>query len=96
MTDRYDIYKCYACKAENIDERDIDIRTTFYGTLEEPPEYEWHCPHCGSEEIDEMPWCAGCGDVRVSDEDDLCDECYMESVADQEERWAEERGMTND
>ena len=93
MTERYDIWKCNSCKAEHIDERDIDSRCVFGGSLEEPAEYEDRCPDCGSTDIEEMPWCDACGDVRVFDDGDLCETCYLESVAHLEERHNIERGI---
>ena len=77
---------------------DFDLKCEFYGSREEPPEYSAWCPSCGkdAELIDEATWCRGCEDVIVNDENELCDDCYMESVADQEQRWAEEHGIDKD
>lgn len=75
-------------------EYDMDKTCVFAETRYEPAEWEAFCPDCGknADDIPEAEWCRGCEDVIVEKENELCDECYMESVADQLERWKEEHG----
>ena len=39
--------------------------------------YEYyHCPHCGSDDIDEAVECAVCGDYFIDDGEEICEECF--------------------
>ena len=75
---------------------DMEKNCVFHATREEPAEYEAFCPDCGknADDIPEATWCRGCEDEIVQHDDELCPECYMESIENQYDRWKEERGLT--
>jgi hypothetical protein len=64
-------------------EDDLRSECTFFGTREEPPEYEAFCPQCNTtwENMDEVPQCVSCHDKFVRDEGDNCAEC-LEAIAE--------------
>jgi hypothetical protein len=68
------------CKSCNEISRldDCKQHCVFAGSLEEPAEWETLCPHCGSDQTEELTtaYCRSCGDVVVSDYGEQCSECY--------------------
>lgn len=42
------LYNCNTCGAYDMKQEDLDSRCVFNATQEEPAEYEFHCPECGS------------------------------------------------
>lgn len=65
---------------------------TFHGTREEPPEYEVFCPECHGawDDMVDVPYCAGCGDVFVKNEGDTCPECTDAILEDKRDGEREE------
>lgn len=81
------LIECPKCK-EEMEHTAITQVLVFYGTSEEPPEYEDKCPKCnfqGEFETVEVILCTTCEDVRVKDYGDQCGECHnchQEELAD--------------
>jgi len=50
----------------------------------DPPENEWSCPECGSDQIEDMEihWCQTCESYQVDEVGDQCPECMAEEGKD--------------
>jgi hypothetical protein len=72
------LYECTKCGCTDMTDEDVTYET-FSQTQEEPGEYEWRCPECLSDAIEEVSafWCKGCDDVQVKDDGDYCGECHQ-------------------
>lgn len=68
--------KCLMCRQEFFDE-DAEYDCIFPGSEAEPPEWSTRCPHCNSNNIQEisLAFCRTCNDVVVADEGEECSEC---------------------
>lgn len=82
-----DNYRCVDCDWHG-PEHEIYKEEFFKETRLEPSEWVWHCPICfktDSLEKDTTVYCKSCGDVPVSDEGEMCGECFTcwgEDMAD--------------
>lgn len=87
-------YQCDNCEW-NGPEDELETRCTYWGTREQPPEYDSFCPSCGDswENMQEVPWCLGCEDVHVKHEGDYCPECTEAAREDRYDAMKEDRLM---
>lgn len=79
------IYYCHDC-GEFFDKEDIRIKCISQGDYSEPSEYEWYCPHCGSEDIEEAEECEFCGEpVKPDSRIHFCEDCieYFDYMIEQ-------------
>lgn len=58
-------------------EDQLRTECVFWGTREEPPEYDAFCPECNNnwENMEEVPLCSNCEDAFVKNEGDVCAPC---------------------
>jgi len=69
-------WKCFKCGWVGLED-EVDRHLVYPETRHDPAEWEFYCPECKSEEVEEdtIIYCDGCGDVPVKDEDERCTEC---------------------
>lgn len=85
-------YQCDNCDWSGTED-ELDSLCVDFGSRYQPPEYENSCPDCGDpwDNMKEVPYCAGCGDVFVKDEGDNCPECTEAILEDKHDGLREER-----
>ncbi len=88
-------YECNRCKQTFLDIDAIEV-CTFWGSREEPPEYDYKCPHCDSNDLEEIEgeFCVNCGDVEVKHEGDSCAECIVCAAEIESDRRKDELSLT--
>jgi len=70
-------YHCTHC-AIWLEETDIKSRLLNPETRWQPAEYEWACPKCGLDEIEELSKCVECD--AVATDDDWCAACLKAGI----------------
>lgn len=79
------IYYCDDCK-RFLDESDVEMVCVYPQTHDSPAEYEYRCPYCGNEELQEAGTCEFCGEPIDPDSKlNFCEECddYFDYMIEQ-------------
>ena len=73
-------YRC-SCGWEG-SEDELDSKCTFWGTREEPPEYEANCPDCGADWDDmvEAELCISCENEFTPKDSKYCNGCAADAA----------------